>query len=173
MTAADLVLGLTRRIPDFPESGVLFEDLTPVLADGPALAAVADAMAAPFLGAFDVVAGIEARGFVLAAAIAARTASGIVLIRKAGKLPGPTHGTDYALEYGSGRLEVHVDQVAPGSRVLLVDDVLATGGTLAAAAELVERAGWGLAGLGVVLEILGLPGRARLAPREVHAIVSR
>src|SRR5690606_38749397 len=118
-----------------------------------------------------VIAGIEARGFAFAAAAAARSGVGLVLIRKAGKLPGPTHGEDYELEYGTDRLEVHLGQVAAGSRVLIVDDVLATGGTLAAAQTLVERAGWVTAGFAVVLELGFLGGRSRLGGRVPYAIV--
>lgn len=171
-SAAEHVLRLTRTVADHPRAGVEFKDLTPVLADGDALAAVADALVAPYAGDFDVVAGVEARGFPFAAAAAARAGVGLVLIRKAGKLPAATHGEDYDLEYGSDRLEVHVDQVPPGTRVLLIDDVLATGGTLAAARTLVERAGWRLAGYSVVLELGFLGGRARLAPRVPYSVVT-
>lgn len=161
---------LTRVIPDFPEPGILFRDLTPVFADGPALAAVADALVAPFAGSFDVIAGVEARGFALAAAAAARSGHGLLLVRKAGKLPGATLSESYALEYGEATLQVHVDQLPAGTRVLLVDDVLATGGTLGASQRLIERAGWTLAGTAVVLELDGLGGRERLAPRDVVAL---
>ncbi|MCS0499393.1 adenine phosphoribosyltransferase [Protaetiibacter mangrovi] len=161
---------LTRVIPDFPEPGILFRDLTPVFADAAALASIADALVAPFAGAYDVVAGVEARGFALAAASAARSGHGLLLVRKAGKLPGATLTESYALEYGEAALQVHVDQLPAGTRVLLVDDVLATGGTLAASHRLIERAGWALAGTAVVLELDGLGGRERLAPHEVLAL---
>jgi len=161
---------LTRVIPDFPEPGILFRDLTPVFADGVAFAAVTDALVAPFAGTFDVIAGVEARGFALAAAAAARSGHGLLLIRKAGKLPGATLSESYALEYGEATLQVHADQLAAGTRVLLVDDVLATGGTLGASQRLIERAGWSLAGTAVVLELDGLGGRERLAPNEVLAL---
>lgn len=161
---------LIRMIPDFPSPGIEFQDLTPVLADGAALASIADALVEPFLGTFDVIAGVEARGFALAAAAAARHDSGVLLVRKAGKLPGGTIAEDYALEYGTATLEVHLDQVPVGSRILLIDDVLATGGTIGAAASLVERAGWHVAGIAVVLEIAALGGRARLAPRDITAL---
>lgn len=169
-SATDLVHALARTIPDHPQPGVTFQDLTPVLADPIALAAVADAIAAPFLGDFDLIAGIEARGFPFAAAAAARSGTGLMLLRKHGKLPGDTHAEDYALEYGTDRLEVHVGQVPPGSRVLIVDDVLATGGTLAAASRLIERGGWQVAGIAVVLELGFLGGRARLSPRVPYAV---
>jgi len=161
---------LIRTIPDFPEPGILFRDLTPVFADGTAFGAVTDALVAPFAGSYDVIAGVEARGFALAAGAAARSGHGLLLIRKAGKLPGETLSESYALEYGEATLQVHTDQLAPGTRVLLLDDVLATGGTLGASQQLIERAGWRLAGTAVVLELAGLGGRERLEPREVTAL---
>lgn len=171
MTDAAVLLDThTRVIPDFPEPGILFRDLTPVFADAEAFAAVIDALTAPFEGAYDIVAGVEARGFALAAGVAARSGHGLLLIRKAGKLPGETIRESYALEYGEATLEVHTGQLPTGSRVLLVDDVLATGGTLAASQRLIERAGWVLAGTAVVLELDGLGGREKLAPREVVAL---
>ena len=123
---------LIRTIQDYPEPGVMFRDITPLLADAAALRAVIDAMIAPFEGGFDVVAGIEARGFLLAGAVAVAADVGLVPIRKAGKLPRPAASVSYALEYGTATIEVH-DDIAEGTRVLLVDDVLATGGTLQAA----------------------------------------
>ncbi|PZQ87759.1 MAG: adenine phosphoribosyltransferase [Leifsonia xyli] len=171
MTDATAYLdALTRVIPDFPEPGIRFRDLTPVFADGAALAAVADALVEPFPHGFDVIAGVEARGFALAAAAAARSGHGLLLVRKVGKLPGATISESYALEYGEATLEVHADQLPVGTRVLLIDDVLATGGTLAASHRLIERAGWVLAGTAVVLELGGLGGRAHLAPHDVHAL---
>lgn len=170
MSAADHLRALMRDIPDFPEPGILFRDLTPVLADGDALAELADALVAPFVDAFDVVAGVEARGFALAAAAAARSGHGILLIRKAGKLPGPRIAEEYVLEYGTAALEVHLGQLPAGARVLLIDDVLATGGTLAAAQRLIARAGWELAGTAVALELAGLGGR-RVAG-DVHAVLA-
>jgi len=170
VSAAERIAGLIRAIPDFPRPGVLFQDLTPVLADGAALIEVADALLAPFAGGFDLVAGVEARGFAFAGAAAVRAGAGLLLIRKGGKLPGATRGVDYELEYGRDRLELHLDQVPPGGRVLIVDDVLATGGTLAAAATLVDAAGGRVAGLSVALEIDGLGGRERLAGRGLHAV---
>ena len=168
--AAAHLARLTRTIPDFPEPGIQFRDLTPVFADAAAFSAVADALVAPFEGAYDIVAGVEARGFALAAAVAARSGHGLLLVRKAGKLPGETISESYALEYGEATLEVHTGQLPAGSRVLLVDDVLATGGTLAASQRLIERAGWVLAGTAVVMELAGLGGRERLAPRDVVAL---
>jgi adenine phosphoribosyltransferase len=161
---------LTRIIPDFPQPGILFRDITPVLADPSAFAAVVDELAAPFVGEFDVVAGVEARGFPFAGAIAAHAGTGLLLIRKAGKLPGERLSESYALEYGTADLEVHAGQLAAGTRVLIVDDVLATGGTLGAARRLVERAGWVPAGLAVVIELAALSGREALARHDVHAL---
>ena len=131
---------LIRTIPDYPEPGVLFRDITPLLADAAALRAVIDAMIEPFAGQFDVVAGIAARGFLLAGAVATVADVGLVPIRKAGKLPRPAASVSYALEYGTATIEAH-DEIADGTRVLLVDDVLATGGTLAAAHELLPALG--------------------------------
>jgi adenine phosphoribosyltransferase len=172
--AAELVAAHIREIPDFPEPGIQFKDLTPLFADGPAFRAVVDAIVdhhrdGDDIG-FDVVVGIEARGFVLAAAIGYAAGVGFVPVRKAGKLPGETHQISYALEYGEAVLEVHTDAFAPGVRALVVDDVLATGGTVEAALALVEQAGARIAGVSVVLELGFLDGRKRLAPRDVHVL---
>jgi adenine phosphoribosyltransferase len=149
-------------IPDFPEQGVLFRDLTPVFADGPAFHALSEALTAPFEGRFDVLAGVEARGFLLAGAASALCGAGVLPVRKAGKLPRKVLGESYALEYGEAALEVHEGELPPGTRVLIVDDVLATGGTVGAAARLVERAGWQVAGISVAIELEALGGRANL-----------
>ena len=172
VTAREHLEALTRTVPDFPEPGILFRDITPVLAEPSAFIAVVDELHAPFAGRFDAVAGVEARGFPLAGAIAARHGTGLLLIRKAGKLPGERLAESYALEYGTSQLELHTGHLAPGARVLLVDDVLATGGTLGAARRLVERAGWVPTGLAVVIELEALAGRAQLAPGDVHALWS-
>ncbi|MBU1586628.1 MAG: adenine phosphoribosyltransferase [Actinobacteria bacterium] len=161
---------LTILVPDFPQPGIVFRDLSPVFANGPALRAITDALLEPFAGRVDAVAGVEARGFVLAAAAAYALGTGTLLIRKAGKLPRAVLSEGYALEYGEATLEVHADELAPGSRVLILDDVLATGGTLRAAAGLVERAGWSVAGIGVVLELEALGGRTGLG--DVHALAT-
>ena len=163
---------LTRVIPDFPEPGIGFRDLTPVFADGPALRLVTEALLEPFDGRFDVIAGVEARGFVLAATAAYASGRGVVMIRKPGKLPRPVLSEDYDLEYGSTTLQVHADELPVGSRVLLLDDVLATGGTLGASATLIERAGWTVAGIGVVLELGDLGGRANLPGRDIQALLT-
>ncbi len=161
---------MTAVVPDFPQPGILFRDLTPVFADAEALRAVIDELIAPFAGSFDCVAGVEARGFVLAAAAAVVSGTGVVMIRKAGKLPRTTHRRDYALEYGTATLELHTDELPPGTRVLLVDDVLATGGTLEASLGLLADAGLVVAGISVVLELGPLGGRARLGTAPFHAL---
>ena len=170
-TAADLIGRLTRSIPDFPQAGIMFRDLTPVFADGPALHAVTQALVEPFRGRVDAIAGVEARGFLLSATAAYELGVGTLLIRKPGKLPGEVLSRSYDLEYGSNTLEVQPADLPKASRVLLVDDVLATGGTLSAAVELIEAAGWELAGISVVLELEALAGRDRLPGREVHTLV--
>lgn len=175
MTATDaLVRDLLVSYPDFPRPGILFRDLTPVFADGPAFRAVIDDLVAPFLGSFDAVAGIEARGFLLASAAAYVTGTGVLAVRKSGKLPGSLLTEHYGLEYADDALEMAPGTLAAGSRVLLLDDVLATGGSLNAAARLLDRAGYPLAGIGVVLELDGLPGRASLAHLrgDLHATLT-
>ncbi|MBW4040556.1 MAG: adenine phosphoribosyltransferase [Acidobacteria bacterium] len=169
-SAADLVDRLTLVVPDFPEPGVLFRDLTPTLADAEALRTITDELVAAFAGGFDLVAGIEARGFLLGAAAAYAAGTGVVAVRKAGKLPPQTLIEHYELEYGVAALEIRADQLAPGTRVLVLDDVLATGGTVEATCALLERTGAVVAGVGVVLELADLGGRARLEGRRVHAI---
>jgi adenine phosphoribosyltransferase len=169
---ADLVASRLRDIPDFPEPGIVFKDFTPLLADGPAFKALVDDTAARYRGEVDVVVGIEARGFILAAAVAHELAIGMVPVRKAGKLPGETLKQAYSLEYGTAEIEVHTDAFAPGQRVLVLDDVLATGGTAEACAQLVERAGATVVAIEVVLELGFLDGRSRLAGRVVNAILT-
>lgn len=151
-----------RDVPDFPQSGVLFKDITPLLADARALGECVDALAMPWRGQrVDAVCGIEARGFIFGAALACALDTGFVPLRKPGKLPAATRGIDVQLEYGRTRLEVHADALAPGARVVLVDDVLATGGTLDAACRLLLQLGASLAGAEVVVELSALRGRAR------------
>jgi adenine phosphoribosyltransferase len=168
--AREAIERLSRVVPDFPEAGVIFRDLTPVFADGTALRAVTEALVEPFAGTFDAIAGVEARGFVLAASAAYASGHGVVMIRKPGKLPRAVLSQDYDLEYGSTTLQLHPDELAPGARVLLIDDVLATGGTLAASCSLVERAGWSIAGIAVALEIAALHGRTKLPGRSLHSL---
>lgn len=169
---ADVVAARLRDVPDFPKPGVLFKDFTPLLADGPALAAVVHDVAGRYAGRVDVVVGIEARGFILAAAVAYELGLGMVPIRKSGKLPGETMVREYSLEYGTAEIEVRADAFRAGQRVLVIDDVLATGGTAAAACELVEGAGAVVAGVDVVLELAFLAGRERLGTRPVHALLT-
>ncbi|MFC4243106.1 adenine phosphoribosyltransferase [Gryllotalpicola reticulitermitis] len=165
---AALVDSLITTIPNFPEPGIDFRDLTPVFADGPALAALARGLVAPFEGRFDHIGGLEARGFLIAGAASVVSGAGVLSVRKAGKLPRAVLSQEYALEYGTAALEVHIGQLPPESRVLIVDDVLATGGTALAAANLIERAGWRVAGIAVALELGGLGGRARLEGRGIE-----
>jgi len=158
---------LIRDIPDFPQPGVVFKDITPLLGHAVGFAAVVDRLTEHFAGRrIDKVVGIEARGFVLAAPVAHRLAAGLVPVRKPGKLPWETQYEEYDLEYGTDRLEIHQDAVAPGDRVVIVDDVLATGGTAAAAARLVEAIGGEVVGLGFLLELAFLGGRDRLVGRD-------
>jgi adenine phosphoribosyltransferase len=170
---ADLVAGHVVDVPDFPHAGILFKDVTPLFADGPAFRQVVDAIIAHHgPSSFDVVAGVEARGFLLAGAIGYATGTGVLAVRKAGKLPREVLAASYALEYGEATLEVHRDALAPGQRVLVVDDLLATGGTAEAALSLVEQAGGMVTGFSVLIELAFLNGRDRLAPRDVHALLT-
>lgn len=174
-TAAE-ILALVRDVPDFPSPGVMFKDITPLLAHGPAFAGVVEAITAPHrrgeVGEVDVVAGIEARGFILAAPVAVALGVGFVPIRKVGKLPWTTSAASYELEYGTAEVEVHTDALRPGQRVLLVDDVLATGGTAAAAAGLVRGLGGQLVGVSVLMELAFLQGRSRIPDVPVQALVT-
>lgn len=155
---------LVRPIADWPEPGVTFRDITPLLADPAAYEAVIDGLVelATAMGPVDAVLGVEARGFLFGPSIALRLGIGFVPVRKAGKLPAASLSTSYDLEYGSATMEMHADAVSPGARVLVVDDVLATGGTLLAAADLVQQAGAAVAGNLVLIELLALGGRDRL-----------
>jgi adenine phosphoribosyltransferase len=168
----DRALGLLREVPDFPQPGVVFRDLTPVLADPDALRAVVDALQDEIHPDTQVVAAIESRGFLLGAALGYGWHYGVVPLRKPGKLPAVAHRVSYELEYGTATLELPAEAIVPGQHVVVVDDVLATGGTAAAACELVERAGGVVTGISVVLEIPGLGARERLAGREVHALLT-
>jgi adenine phosphoribosyltransferase len=170
-------LGLVADVPDFPEPGIVFKDITPLLAHPEGFAAVVDALAAAGrtpegTSAVDKVVGMEARGFIFAAPVALALGAGFVPVRKAGKLPRDTHAVSYALEYGEATLEVHRDAVAPGERVLLVDDVLATGGTIAATRELVESCGGTVVGVAVLMELGFLPGRATIGDLPLHALTT-
>lgn len=164
LARAESLIALT---PDFPEPGILFRDISPLLADAAALRAVVDALIEPFVGTFDVVAGVEARGFLLAGAVAVAAGVGTVPIRKAGKLPRPAASVAYDLEYGQATIEMAAD-LPVGTRVLLVDDVLATGGTLRAGREVLAELGYVLAGTAVLMELAELGGQAVCGP--VHAV---
>lgn len=153
---------LLRQVPDFPEPGVVFRDITPLLADGAAFAETVAAIAETPPAPVDLVVGVESRGFLLAAPVAIHLGVGLALVRKAGKLPGPTVAESYTLEYGTATVEVHPFTVPDGSRVLVVDDVLATGGTAAATVRLLERCGADVVQLTFLVELLGLGGRAQL-----------
>lgn len=167
----DRVAELVRSVPDYPQPGVLFRDITPVLADGEAFATVATEMAAR-TGEADLVVGVEARGFLLGAAVALVAGVGTVPVRKAGKLPAVAASRTYELEYGTATLELPADVIEPGTRVYVVDDVLATGGTAAAAYALLADAGAEIVGFGTLLEIAALDGRARLDGVRVDALLS-
>lgn len=166
------LLDAIRDVADFPEPGVTFKDITPVIADGPLLADVVRAHAEPWRGKVDLVAGLEARGFIFGTAVALELGVGFLPVRKAGKLPGPTVGVDYALEYGSARIEVHGEDLPEGARVLVIDDVLATGGTAAAGCELIEVCGGTVTGVEVLVEIAALEGRKLLTGRDIRSLVT-
>jgi len=167
---ADLISSMIRDVLDFPEPGIVFKDITPLLADAAAFAAVVGALASGH-GRVDKVAGIEARGFILAAPVAVRLGAGFVPVRKQGKLPAPSIAKTYQLEYGTATLEVHEDAFNAGDRVLIIDDVLATGGTASATADLVRRSGAEVTGVAVLLELGFLSGRARLPGLDVRSLL--
>jgi adenine phosphoribosyltransferase len=161
-----------RDIPDFPKPGVVFKDITPLLGDAGAFCTLVDAMAEPFAATrVDKVLGIEARGFILAAPVAFRFGAAFVPVRKAGKLPWHIESEEYALEYGTDLLEIHRDALAPGERALIVDDVLATGGTAAATVRLVERLGGEVAGLAFAIELAFLGGRRKLDGYDARSLL--
>ena len=168
---ADLVASHIIDVPDFPKPGIVFKDLSPLFADGAAFRATIDAIA-DHPGGYDTVAGIEARGFLFAAGVAYATGVGLVPVRKSGKLPRETRAATYELEYGSATLEIHADAFLPGHRVLVIDDVLATGGTAAATVSLIEQAGASVVGIVFVLELGFLNGRSRLAGQSVRSLLS-
>ena len=168
----DSIARHVRDIPDFPKPGILFKDLTPLMRDPAALRAATQALAAPFRSAeVTAVVGMEARGFIFGSLVAAELGAGFVPLRKPGKLPAATHAVSYDLEYGSATLEVHVDALQPHDRVLLVDDLMATGGTAAASLELVRRSGATVAGCAFVIELDFLNGRAALGHCRVHSLL--
>jgi adenine phosphoribosyltransferase len=171
--AVDRLRSLIADVPDFPKPGILFKDFTPLLADPGALALAVELMCNPFRGqGIDMVLGAESRGFIFGIAIAQSLSAGFVPVRKPGKLPRTVHGVDYALEYGTDRLEMHADAVTKGQRVLMVDDLLATGGTMQASCELAKKTGAEIAGITVLIELDFLKGRERLAGfAPVHSVL--
>lgn len=163
---------LIRNVPDFPKPGIVFKDITPLLTDGPALCHVVDVLAERYRGKVDAIVGVESRGFILGAPVAYALGVGLVIVRKPGKLPADTHTVSYALEYGNDSLEIHKDALAPGSRVAILDDLLATGGTAKAAVTLAEACGAKVVECGFLIELGFLGGRAALAPVPVHALLN-
>lgn len=163
---------LISDVPDYPEPGVVFKDITPLLADGPAFREVIDHFVATAPAGIDLVVGMEARGFIVGAPVAYALGAGFVPVRKAGKLPREVLAGAYELEYGSAVLEVHPDTIPEGARILVIDDVLATGGTAAATATLLEQAGGVVVGLDFLMELTFLGGRAKLADRPVNALIT-
>ena len=170
MTSADDLKALVRTISDFPKAGIQFRDVTTLLLDRVGLSGAVDALAASVDGPVDLVAAIEARGFAIGGALAVRLGAGLLLVRKDGKLPGATIAEDYALEYGTDRLAMHVDACAPGARVLIVDDLIATGGTALAAVRLVQRAGGKIVGARFIIDLPDLGGSRALADVGVDAV---
>lgn len=162
---------LIRDVPDFPKPGILFKDITPLLANGDGLRCVVDRLAERYRGKVDVVVGVESRGFILGAPVAYALGVGLCIVRKPGKLPHDTHTVSYELEYGRDTLEIHQDALPPGARAVVLDDLLATGGTAKAAVSLVEACGGRVVECGFLIELAFLGGRAALAPVPVHSLL--
>ena len=162
---------LVRDIPDFPKPGIVFKDLTPLWADARALAAIVDQLAEPFLGKVDCVVGIESRGFIMGAPVAYRLGVGLVIARKPGKLPYQSISQEYQLEYGTDKLEMHADGIIAGHRVLIVDDLLATGGTAKAAVGLVKQLQGEVTACAFAIELIALKGRESLAPTPCRSLL--
>ncbi len=161
-----------RHVPDFPKPGILFYDITTLLRDAAGFRTAVDSLLAPFKNSnVDLVVGMESRGFIFGSVVADRLGAGFVPVRKVGKLPHKTRRATYALEYGTDALEIHDDAVAAGQRVLIVDDLLATGGTAKATLDLVKSSGGAVVGLAFLIELIGLDGRSRLAGENVHAVL--
>lgn len=169
MDARSLILD----VPDFPKKGIVFKDITPLLADPKAFVSVIDQLSEPYMGkGIEIVAGIESRGFLLATAMAYRLKAGVVPIRKKGKLPRKTYAATYDLEYGQDTVEAHQDAFKPGTKVILVDDVLATGGTAAAACRLLKDLGGSVMGVAFLIELGFLHGKSKLPGQNIHSIVT-
>jgi adenine phosphoribosyltransferase len=170
---SDALRAAIRTVPDFPKKGIMFRDITTLLKDGPAFCRALDLLDERYRGVgIDKVVGIESRGFILGGALASRLGVGFVPVRKPGKLPAPAIRETYELEYGSDTVEIHADAIQPGERVLMHDDLLATGGTMAAACRLVTRLGGVIVGVCFIIELPALKGRSALAGREVFSILS-
>jgi len=170
--AVNQLKALVRDIPDFPKPGVLFRDITPLLADARGLALSIELLANPFRGrGVDIVVGAESRGFIFGTAVACAISAGFQVVRKPKKLPWKTVARTYELEYGTDTLEMHADAVIPGQKVLIVDDVLATGGTMKACCELVEHLGGHIVGIAVLTELAFLNGRDKVKPYDVHSVI--
>jgi adenine phosphoribosyltransferase len=168
----DALKSKIRHVPDFPKAGILFYDVTTLLRDAEGLRLALETLSAPFVGrGIELVVGIESRGFILGAAVADRLHAGFVPVRKIGKLPAETVKASYSLEYGSDSLEMHRDAIEPNQRVLIIDDLLATGGTAAATVSLVEAVGGKVEGVAFLIELLGLNGRDKLVGQNVHAVL--
>jgi len=162
-----------RDIPDFPKPGILFRDITPLLRDPAALALAVEFLTQPFRDKhIDIVVGVESRGFIFGAAVAGNLSAGFVPVRKPGKLPADKHGITYELEYGQDTLEIHADAIQPGQRVLMVDDLLATGGTMRACCDLVEKLGGEITAVAVLIELADLTGREKLTKWPLHCVLS-
>ncbi|HEU4356715.1 MAG TPA: adenine phosphoribosyltransferase [Actinomycetota bacterium] len=169
----DRLKSLVRDVPDFPQEGVVFKDITPLLADAPAFSTVIDLIVVHFgRGSVDKVVGIEARGFIIASPVAYHFGAGFVPVRKKDKLPWHTESAEYSLEYGTATVEIHRDAIVPGERVLVVDDVLATGGTARATADIVERIGGKIVGIACLIELGFLNGRSRLEGYDLFTLLS-
>jgi len=163
---------LIRDVPDFPKKGILFRDITPLLADPAGLAMAVEMMANPFRGKnIDLVVGAESRGFIFGTAVACSLSAGFIIVRKPGKLPHKKISMEYNLEYGKDQLEMHADAIVRGQRVLVVDDLLATGGTMQACCDLVEQLGGIVAGVAVLIELAGLNGRERVGRPQMHSVL--
>lgn len=165
---------LIRDVPDFPHPGVIYKDITTLISDPGGLGLAVELMSNPFRGkGVNMVVGAESRGFIFGIAVAQTLSAGFVPIRKQGKLPARTIGVDYQLEYGADRLEIHADAVGPGQKVLFIDDLLATGGTMGASINLIEQLGAEVVAASVLIELTGLGGRARIGPdRHLHAVLT-
>ena len=168
----DALKARIRHVPDFPKAGILFYDVTTLLRDPEGFRLAIDGMSAPFVnGGIDLVVGIESRGFILGSAVADRIGAGFVPVRKMGKLPSKTIRASYALEYGTDSLEIHSDAIDPGQRVLIVDDLLATGGTASATVQLVKELGGVVGGIALLIELVGLNGRNKLEGEQLHVVL--